>query len=72
MKSRDSLYLFDNRGLAEPVHDNPGFAVIGNGFFTSGNLLLKLLGYNPGTSGNIDLGILTAFIIDLVSEPYIP
>ena len=63
-----SLYLFDSRGLAEPVHDNPGFAVIGSGFFTGGNLLLKLLGYDPARSGEMDLGMLTAFIIDSVSE----
>jgi hypothetical protein len=37
-----SIYLFDDRGLAEPVHDNPGFAVIGTGFVTGGNLLLRL------------------------------
>jgi len=28
-----SMYLFDERGLAEPVHDNPGFAIIGIAFF---------------------------------------
>jgi len=63
-----SLYLFDSRGLAEPVHDNPGFAVIGSGFLTGGNLLLKLLGYDPNRSGEMDLGMLTASIIDSVSE----
>jgi len=63
-----SLYLFDSRVLAEPVHDNPGFAVIGRGFFTGGNLLLKLLDYRPEASTEMNLGVLTAFIIDLVSE----
>jgi len=63
-----SLYLFDNRGLAEPVHDSPGFAIIGSGFFTGGILLLKLLGYRPEVSTEMHLGILTSFIIDLVSE----
>jgi hypothetical protein len=63
-----SIYLFDDRGLAEPVHDNPGFAVIGKGFFTGGNLLLRLLGYSPEESQAFDLGALSAFIIDVVSE----
>jgi hypothetical protein len=63
---RASIYRFDGRGLAEPVHDNPGFAVIGKGFVTGGNLLLKLLGYTPSYTG--DLGMLSTFIIDVVSE----
>jgi hypothetical protein len=64
-----SIYLFDDRGLAEPVHDNPGFAVIGTGFVTGGNLLLRLLGYAAeGESYAIDIGALSTFIIDIVSE----
>jgi 20S proteasome alpha/beta subunit len=63
-----SIYQFDDRGLAEPVHDNPGFAVIGKGFYTGGNLLLKLLDYTPERSGELDLGALSAFIVDVVSE----
>lgn len=63
---RASIYRFDGRGLAEPVHDNPGFAVIGRGFVTGGNLLLRLLGYTPSYTG--DLGMLPTFIIDVVSE----
>lgn len=63
---RASLYLFDERGLAEPVHDNPGFAVIGTGFFTGGNLLLRLLGYRPEEIMN--MGALSTFVIDVVSE----
>ena len=63
-----SIYLFDDRGLAEPVHDNPGFAVIGTGFFTGGNLLLRLLGYTPEESYMLDVGALSTFIIDVVSE----
>lgn len=63
-----SIYLFDGRGLAEPVHDNPGFAIIGTGFITGGNLLLRLLGYDPGESYMLNLGILSTFIIDVVSE----
>lgn len=63
-----SIYKFDGRGLAEPVHDNPGFAVIGTGFFTGGNILLRLLGYDPKTSYELDIGALSTFIIDIVSE----
>ena len=50
-RGRASIYLFDERGLAEPVHDNPGFAVVDVGFYTGGNLLLRLLGYSPEESG---------------------
>jgi len=67
-KGKESMYLFDERGLAQPVHDNPGFAVIGTGFFTGGNLLLRLLGYEPGKSYMLDVGALSTFIIDVVSE----
>ncbi|TDA42066.1 MAG: hypothetical protein DSO07_01270 [Thermoproteota archaeon] len=67
-QGKASMYLFDRRGLAEPVHDNPGFAVIGTGFITGGNLLLRLLGYSPEESYGLDLGALSTFIIDVVSE----
>jgi len=62
------MYVFDGNGLAEPVHDNPGFALIGTGFVTGGNLLLRLLGYSAEESYSLDLGALSAFIIDVVSE----
>jgi len=63
-----SLYLFDNRGLAEPVHDDPGFAIVGKGSATGGMLLTRLLGYSPEISNQLDLGMLSAFVIDMVSE----
>ena len=50
--------------MAEPIHEDPGYAIIGSGMITGGILLLRLLGYRP----NIDLGMLTAFILDMVSE----
>ena len=59
------IYQFDRRGLVEPVHDDPGYAIIGHGFLTGGALLLRLLGYDPMA---LDLGLLTAFILDVVSE----
>jgi len=63
-----SMYVFDSRGLAEPVHDNPGFAVTGIGFFTGADMLLKLLDYTPEKSYELDAGALATFIIDAVSE----
>jgi hypothetical protein len=54
--------------LAEPVHDNPGFAILGRGLFTGGALLLRLLGYIAEESYALDLGLLSTFIIDVVSE----
>jgi len=52
------MYLFDGRSLAEPMHDNPGFAVTGAGFYTGGSLLLRLLGYEPKESYMMDLGVI--------------
>nr|MDO8099139.1 hypothetical protein [Candidatus Njordarchaeota archaeon] len=63
-KGKASIYLFDERGLADPRHDSPGYAIIGSGFVTGGTLLLRLLGYKL----ELDLGILTAFILDRVSD----
>ncbi len=62
------LYVFDDRGLAEPVHNNPGYALLGAGVITGGLLLLRLLDYSPGEAWEWDLGLLSAFIIDMVSE----
>ena len=65
---RSIIQLFVSRSSAEPVHDNPGFAVIGTGFITGGNLLLRLLGYSAEESYTIDADTLATFIIDVVSE----
>lgn len=62
--AKASIQLFDERGLAEPRHDNPGYAIIGSGPISGGILLLRLLGYANATS----IGILTTFIIDRLSE----
>lgn len=48
LNGKASLYSFDDNGLAEPVHDNPGYAIIESGFITGGLLLLRLLGYSMG------------------------
>jgi hypothetical protein len=68
VKGRASIYVFNERGLAEPVHENPGFALLGRGLFTGGALLLNLLGYAAEESYALDLGLLSTFVIDVVSE----
>lgn len=60
------LYKFDNRGIAEPMHENPGYALLGKGVITGGLLLLRLLDYR--TEEDWDMGTLSAFLIDTVSE----
>ncbi|NJE06477.1 hypothetical protein E3E36_10055 [Thermococcus sp. M36] len=65
-EGKASIYHFDSRGLAEPVHDTPGFAIIGSGSITGGLLLLRLLGYSP--SVELNWGLLSTFIVDMVSE----
>lgn len=62
--AKASIHLFDERGLGEPRHDNPGYAIVGSGQLSGGTVLLRLLGYINGAS----IGILTAFIIDRLSE----
>jgi len=59
------LYAFDSRGLAEPRHTSPGYAMLGKGALTGGQLILSMLGYEP--SKTWDLGLLSAFLIDAVS-----
>ncbi len=61
------LYVFDNRGLAEPVHENPGYALLGRGA-TAGNLILRLLDYNPIKALRWSPVVLATFIIDMISE----
>jgi hypothetical protein len=56
--------MFNESGLAEPVHDDPGYAIIGSGLITGGILLLRLFGLHQ----DMDLGLFTAFILDTVSE----
>lgn len=64
LEGKGSLYMFDSRGLSEPLHDNPGYGIIGSGMITGGILLLRIIGFDPG----LELGLLSAFIIDSVSE----
>ena len=68
VKGRASIYVFNERGLVEPVHDNPGFALLGRGLFTGGALLLNLPGYAAKESYALDLGLFSIFVIDVVSE----
>jgi len=62
------LYQFNEYGLAEPVHDDPGFAIIGSGAMTGGLLLTHLLGYSPEKSSKLNLGVFSTFVIDMVSK----
>ena len=68
INSKASLYLFDSRGLAQPVHESPGYSIIGMGFFTGGNLLLNLLGCHPENINVSHSLYLSTFIIEVVSE----
>ena len=63
-----ALYVFDDRGLANPMHESPGYALLGRGVVTGGLLVMRLLDYRPGRSTGWDLGLLSAFVIDAVSE----
>jgi 20S proteasome alpha/beta subunit len=64
LDGRASMYVFNSMGLVEAVHDNPGYAIIGSGMITGGMLLLKMIGYES----SLELGLVSAFIIDSVSE----
>jgi len=67
LSGKASIYCYDSRGLSEPVHNNPGYAIIGSGFVTGGVLLLKLLGYTPEV--DLDrLALMNTFVLDNVSE----
>jgi len=65
-QGKTSLYVFDSRGIAQSVHDDPGFACIGSGFYLGGNLLLQQF-----SSPNLDLDEacdLAAYVINQVSR----
>lgn len=63
---RASIYVFDNSGLCTPVHDSPGFACIGSGFVTGGNMILQQF-WRPGLP--VDLAqMLAAYTIQTVSK----
>jgi hypothetical protein len=64
LEGNASLYEFDSTGLAEPVHDDPTYSIIGKGLVTGGILLLRMIGYDQ----DLELGLVSAFIIDSVSE----
>lgn len=66
--NRISLYVFDSRGLAQPVHYNPGYSIIGMGSITGGVLLYNLLGCNPRDMTIQRASYLSTFIIDAVSD----
>jgi 20S proteasome alpha/beta subunit len=63
---RASIYVFDELGLSRPVHDSPGFACIGSGFVTGGNMILQQF-WRPGLSV-YQAQILAAYTIQEVSK----
>ncbi|CCC80921.1 proteasome-type protease [Thermoproteus tenax] len=60
------LYHIDCTGLADAKHDNPGYVLLGRGLYTGALALLRLFNFSPEHTW--DMGLYTAFIIDLVSE----
>jgi len=60
------LYLFE-AGLANPMHEAPGYVILGHGELTGARLLLTLLGYKAREKQYWDHSILPVFIIDVVS-----
>lgn len=65
-EGKASLYVFDDRGIAQPVHDDPGFASIGSGFYLGGNLLLQQF-YSPYLSLDKAANLAT-YVINQVSR----
>jgi 20S proteasome alpha/beta subunit len=63
---RASIYVFDESGLCRPFNDTPGFACIGSGFVTGGNMILQQF-WRPGLP--VDWAqILAAYTIQTVSK----
>lgn len=65
-EGKASIYIFDNTGLATPVHDSQGYASIGSGFVTGGNMILNTF-WRP----DLEVGaaqMLTAYAIQSVSH----
>ncbi len=60
-----SMYQFDSDGAAMAVHASPGFAGLGHGFSTGGNLILKQF-WNPSIDVE-ESTMLSAYIIEMVS-----
>jgi len=61
-----SIYVFDNLGLSRPVQDTPGFACIGIGFVTGGNMILQQF-WRPDLP--VDYAqMLAAYTIEMVSK----
>lgn len=61
-----SIYIFDNTGLATPVHDSQGFASIGSGFVTGGSMILNMF-WRPDLEAS-QAQMLTAYAIQNVSH----
>lgn len=66
LEGKASLRVFDNRGIAQPVHGDLGFASIGSGFYLGGNLLLQQF-YSPNLDSD-EASELAAYVINQVSK----
>jgi len=66
-EGKPMLYLFEPTGLANPMHEVPGYVVLGHGELTGARLLLALLGYSPEGCSHWDHSVITTFVIDSVS-----
>jgi len=63
------LYYIDGRGLATPRHSAPGYIVLGPpASVYIAEAILRLLSYSPQESGRWNLGLLSAFVLQIASE----
>ncbi|MEM4971833.1 MAG: hypothetical protein QXE01_11355 [Sulfolobales archaeon] len=63
------LYYFNEKGLASPRHQAPGYIVLGSPASVAiAEALIRAVGYSPQESMGLNLGVLSAFMISLASE----
>ncbi len=63
------LYYFNEKGLASPKHQNPGYIVLGSPASVAiAEALIRAVGYSPLESTGLNVGALSAFMISLASE----
>jgi hypothetical protein len=63
------LYHFNEKGLASPRHDAPGYVLLGPLSSVSiAEAFLRAVGYSPHESAGLNVGLLSAFLVSLASE----
>jgi hypothetical protein len=63
------LYYFNEKGLASPRHQNPGYIVLGSPTSVAiAEAFIRAVGYSPLESIGLNVGLLSAFMISLASE----